>query len=119
MAIATKNNNIDEVISIRAELKGLDEKDDSSRGASVSGLNIRRATFGNAGHTIDITKALQGQIVNGRLTGTQGIPDPAFGEQKTTVIEGTLGTQDFILSFSESAALQHLNFGNAGKDKPK
>jgi len=43
---------------------------------------------------------VRNRISNDTLT-LDGLPDPAFGKSKTTIVEGTYGGREFVLSFND------------------
>jgi hypothetical protein len=82
----------------------------------AKGLVINRARYGSGDRWADITKILQSQVHDDSLAKIQGISDPAPNVHKTTVIEGSYGGSDFVLSFNESFPLYNLTFGKPSKE---
>src|SRR4051812_32303643 len=101
--LATQGGDLDDANRIAAELKKVDQEikefKDAPPGIS-KGLVIRKARHGVGEEWADVTDVLRNRISNEALT-LDGLPDPAPGKSKTTIVEGFYGGREFVLSFND------------------
>jgi hypothetical protein len=63
----------------------------------------RRTRYGVPGNTKDVTDHVRAKVVGDALPPRKTLPDPAFGQPKTLVLEGTYGGREFVLTCRRSS----------------
>jgi hypothetical protein len=100
--LAMKAGDLDDANNIAAELKKVEQeiKDNSAPAGISRGLVIRRVMHGIGEQWADVTDVVRNRISNEALS-LDDLPDPAVGRSKTTVVEGSYGGREFVLSFND------------------
>jgi hypothetical protein len=104
-----------EAVATEAEIKSLAA---AARPVASRGLVITAARYGVPGNMKDVTDLARAHIVADALPPLKTLPDPAFGQAKTFVLEGTFGGREFVLTLPEAFAASGLYFGAPPKTKP-
>jgi hypothetical protein len=111
---AMKNMDLEEAARVQEEVKRVDQdlKERGGRGAANANpkLVITKARFGVRDKMWDITEVTQAKVKDDVFANPyEGVNDPAFGQVKTMVIEGTYGGLPFTLVYEDKG--KH-RFGN-------
>jgi len=96
-----QSGDLDEANKLAAEVKKLDQEiKEGAVPPTMRGMLIRRAKFGIDDKWADVTDIIRHRLLNNAIVGMGDLPDPAFGKNKTLVLEGMYGGKDFVLSFN-------------------
>jgi hypothetical protein len=101
--LAMQGGDLEDANRIAGELKKVDleiKDKDVPPGAS-RGLVIRKAMHGIGEQWADVTDAVRNNIAHEAVT-LDGLPDPAPGKSKTTIVEGSYGGREFVISFNDA-----------------
>jgi len=110
--------NLDEIKTFQAEMDRLDQelKDyKDTRPVSGRGLIIGKAQYGLGDKWADVTELVRSRQRNDAVNQVPNLPDPAWGKQKTIIIQGMYGGKEFVLSFNARAP-ETVVFGSPSGD---
>ena len=77
---------------------------------------IERAQSGCGDKWADVTALVRSRQKNDAVNNVPNLPDPAWGKQKTMIVEGIYGGKQFILSFNARDPGGRLVFGKRSKE---
>ena len=109
-----QGGNLDEVNALQSELKRLDQeiKDFKDTRAVLSrGLYIDKAQYGLGDKWADVTELVRSRQKGDAVNNVPNLPDPAWGKQKTLIVQGIFGGKEFVLSFNARGPGETLVFG--------
>jgi len=114
-----QSGDLDEANNLQAEMKRLEQeiKDfNDTRAVLERGLLIERAQSGFGDKWADVTALVRSRQKNDAVNNVPNLPDPAWGKQKTMIVEGIYGGKQFILSFNARDPGGRLVFGKRSKE---